>query len=114
MCIIWEELNDLIEKYFVSCLVYVFKSKEKMVCVIQLKRTHASDKWINLESLGLTGGKTVYLFKSKNGNNYIVSFICADVLSQEIESLKSEVSYEKRSEERRVGKECRSRWSPYH
>ena len=24
------------------------------------------------------------------------------------------MSYEKRSEERRVGKECRSRWSPYH
>ena len=22
--------------------------------------------------------------------------------------------YQKRSEERRVGKECRSRWSPYH
>ena len=22
--------------------------------------------------------------------------------------------YKKRSEERRVGKECRSRWSPYH
>ena len=25
-----------------------------------------------------------------------------------------ELSYEDRSEERRVGKECRSRWSPYH
>ena len=25
-----------------------------------------------------------------------------------------ELSYMKRSEERRVGKECRSRWSPYH
>ena len=24
------------------------------------------------------------------------------------------VAEEKRSEERRVGKECRSRWSPYH
>ena len=24
------------------------------------------------------------------------------------------VSHEDRSEERRVGKECRSRWSPYH
>ena len=24
------------------------------------------------------------------------------------------VNYESRSEERRVGKECRSRWSPYH
>ena len=23
-------------------------------------------------------------------------------------------TYHKRSEERRVGKECRSRWSPYH
>src|SRR3989441_10200862 len=28
-------------------------------------------------------------------------------------SRKARVSY-KRSEERRVGKECRSRWSPYH
>ena len=24
------------------------------------------------------------------------------------------IKLEKRSEERRVGKECRSRWSPYH
>ena len=24
------------------------------------------------------------------------------------------VPFKKRSEERRVGKECRSRWSPYH
>ena len=24
------------------------------------------------------------------------------------------ITYDKRSEERRVGKECRSRWSPYH
>ena len=24
------------------------------------------------------------------------------------------ISYDDRSEERRVGKECRSRWSPYH
>ena len=27
---------------------------------------------------------------------------------------KSRPSYAARSEERRVGKECRSRWSPYH
>ena len=27
---------------------------------------------------------------------------------------KEEVRYSPRSEERRVGKECRSRWSPYH
>src|SRR3712207_6968157 len=26
----------------------------------------------------------------------------------------TKAEYERRSEERRVGKECRSRWSPYH
>ena len=26
----------------------------------------------------------------------------------------AEGDFDKRSEERRVGKECRSRWSPYH
>ena len=30
------------------------------------------------------------------------------------EDIKEDVKAEKRSEERRVGKECRSRWSPYH
>ena len=32
---------------------------------------------------------------------------------QKIKDLK-EKGYQLRSEERRVGKECRSRWSPYH
>ena len=31
------------------------------------------------------------------------------ILKQDVSALKSS-----RSEERRVGKECRSRWSPYH
>ena len=31
-----------------------------------------------------------------------------------IESQFQELEHEIRSEERRVGKECRSRWSPYH
>jgi len=30
------------------------------------------------------------------------------------EALPPPLSLEERSEERRVGKECRSRWSPYH
>ena len=49
-----------------------------------------------------------------------------DNLEEEIVSLKAKLSYrekkisknfsvhQRRSEERRVGKECRSRWSPYH
>ena len=39
--------------------------------------------------------------------------LLGDVL-QSPERFKVEVVKEKRSEERRVGKECRSRWSPYH
>ena len=31
-----------------------------------------------------------------------------------LKSLKPHMSRRSRSEERRVGKECRSRWSPYH
>ena len=34
--------------------------------------------------------------------------------STEANSLQNKISNESRSEERRVGKECRSRWSPYH
>ena len=31
-----------------------------------------------------------------------------------IKGILEKINYEDRSEERRVGKECRSRWSPYH
>ena len=36
-----------------------------------------------------------------------------DIRKYDLESLRAQVGYV-RSEERRVGKECRSRWSPYH
>ena len=35
------------------------------------------------------------------------------VIAKEL-GIKKTDSLKKRSEERRVGKECRSRWSPYH
>ena len=33
---------------------------------------------------------------------------------EEALSLREKIALRQRSEERRVGKECRSRWSPYH
>ena len=36
------------------------------------------------------------------------------VWSWDFETTVSQYIYNTRSEERRVGKECRSRWSPYH
>ena len=37
-----------------------------------------------------------------------------DALDDSIKFSEKEIGKEERSEERRVGKECRSRWSPYH
>ena len=40
-----------------------------------------------------------------------------DIFTRETEELRAKVAekgFAERSEERRVGKECRSRWSPYH
>ena len=44
---------------------------------------------------------------------YDVDYNRINELSNGIDS-RNNVKTEKRSEERRVGKECRSRWSPYH
>ena len=50
-----------------------------------------------------------YIFKrlfSKKGNEDILKDLLEGILEIPIKEV--------RSEERRVGKECRSRWSPYH
>src|SRR5258706_14103067 len=39
---------------------------------------------------------------------------CIHHFAVEVDNLKEAEKEVKRSEERRVGKECRSRWSPYH
>src|SRR5256886_13056744 len=36
------------------------------------------------------------------------------VMAEQKTTMFAEINFENRSEERRVGKECRSRWSPYH
>ena len=41
-------------------------------------------------------------------------YLMLDSASDIQENSNEEVQSENRSEERRVGKECRSRWSPYH
>ena len=39
-----------------------------------------------------------------------------DIIPEKVEKINNRISpiQDERSEERRVGKECRSRWSPYH
>ena len=67
-----------------------------------------------------TGKKVVYTFVPGNISELIRSFDMLPVYP-EINALQSGMRKKSegfirdaRSEERRVGKECRSRWSPYH
>ena len=48
-----------------------------------------------------------YSQEDMGGHDAIVRFVDRKPTFTELQNLK-------RSEERRVGKECRSRWSPYH
>ena len=52
----------------------------------------------------------MYAIIKTGGKQYKVA--AGDFLN--VEKLDAEVGSTVRSEERRVGKECRSRWSPYH
>ena len=62
------------------------------------------------------GGQHVCFAAEENVPQQTVYDDAALLTPEEIETLESELDAagEKRSEERRVGKECRSRWSPYH
>ncbi len=91
--IIVENMEELNLNRFFSCLVYLFSTSSKLVCVIQFKTTAASDHWMELEAQGLSCGNTIYYFKSEKTNHCLFSFICADVLHQEINNIKNEVNY---------------------
>ena len=69
-----------------------------------------NDKELKVCLVGSSGGHLTHLYMLKpfwkNKNRFWVTF--------DKEDAKSLLENEKRSEERRVGKECRSRWSPYH
>ena len=58
------------------------------------------------------GGTRVFVETSGTDNEYL--YIALALCEGEIESVDKIYVDDKRSEERRVGKECRSRWSPYH
>ena len=66
---------------------------------------------INLQSL------TYFNNPDYSSNNMVETLFCArDKLKGSVIVVYGDIIFEKvvRSEERRVGKECRSRWSPYH
>ena len=57
----------------------------------------------------LESGKTTFLDFTLQQDYFSIDGKTLLILCEE-----GEEEYDMRSEERRVGKECRSRWSPYH
>ena len=51
---------------------------------------------------------------SNNQNKQEEELDCEEIISKIVQSSSLDWKHTTRSEERRVGKECRSRWSPYH
>ena len=61
-----------------------------------------------------TGDKFQVIISVTGGTNNDVDLIITDPQGKTLVSGRVNQHHYLRSEERRVGKECRSRWSPYH
>ncbi|MDO4340832.1 MAG: hypothetical protein Q4C91_22585 [Eubacteriales bacterium] len=95
LVIVTEDLGELFRNQFFSCVAYVFCASKKLICIIQFKTTAASDKWVELESRGLTTGNVIYYFQDTKTNHCLLTYICADALNQGISSVKEQVNYQK-------------------
>ena len=73
-----------------------------MIKITHLKKSFGDVKAVNDLSFQVKKGE-LFAFLGVNGagKSTTISIICGQL-------------HKDRSEERRVGKECRSRWSPYH
>src|SRR5256885_11898208 len=98
MCFFFFQAEDGIRDYKVTgvqtCALPIFgpRSPDLSISIPRVLRAHESSVIVPIEC------------KTENSKK---EFGCDDHLGQALD-------YLYRSEERRVGKECRSRWSPYH
>ena len=76
-------------------------------CVFTMPDKMAKEKIDLLRAMGARVEVCPTAVEKEDPRSY---YMVAERLSKEIEG----AWYPDRSEERRVGKECRSRWSPYH
>ena len=68
-----------------------------------------------MEAFVVRGGRKLEgTMRVDGAKNAALPILAASVLTEETVVLQGVPMISDRSEERRVGKECRSRWSPYH
>ena len=103
-CFVYTEINDGLFKVFTtknanSSKGIIFKS------LFELSKS-ALLEWENQNTDGL--------MSEKDKNDMIDKYFTMEKIKEYDELYGSNYIAQLRSEERRVGKECRSRWSPYH
>ena len=95
---------------------YVYDSLQRKIAVIQnYKPTMSPDEVTNVRvdyTYNAVGNRTAV--SDARGKVTQFQYDAANRVTLKIDPLGNTWSYSYRSEERRVGKECRSRWSPYH
>src|SRR3712207_9341884 len=90
----------------------LFRSAVKMVEAAEREGKLKPGGTIVEPTSGNTGVGLAIVAQSRG---YSCVFVCPDKVSEDKRNvLKAYGAEVVRSEERRVGKECRSRWSPYH
>ena len=70
------------------------------------------DKYLNLK--GKRFGKLTAQYRVEDGVRGYAKWLCQCDCGNQKVCTAQQLKAHRRSEERRVGKECRSRWSPYH
>ena len=68
----------------------------------------------NIKVVGVGGAGCNAINRMIESGMQGVEFIAVNTDAQALIASKADQRVAERSEERRVGKECRSRWSPYH
>ena len=107
--------NSTIGLVLIGLIITVFsvmnQPSEAELKAAQKKEAAAAQKAEKKDKQAKTVAKTP---SQSNANNTSQVVKKGEITTIENDELRIELNSKGRSEERRVGKECRSRWSPYH
>ena len=85
-------------------------SMQTLFAILEVLGTDVHEFFSKEEDVTVVYKKEDFYVKENADLKHMISWIVPNALKYEMEPIIIDL----RSEERRVGKECRSRWSPYH
>ena len=103
----WKSNFELVKELLLQATVYVYEDKQEIQGFIGLSNEYIEGIFVSAEMQSQGIGKILLNYVKGKRNKLILNVYQKNTRA---------ISFyqRERSEERRVGKECRSRWSPYH